>query len=230
MPAKPKKRARLARPWTVALLAAALAALALADAAAADKEKIHLTAEGQAAARAAVLKRADLGAATGWKGGARKPDLSSTPPCESFRPKQSDLVLNGAAETRWTHPGVQIDTEAQVLQTAQMVRLDWQRTVLSPKVLPCLREAIAKSLDAKTHLVSLRHLAFPRVATYTRAYRALMDVDAPTGSVRVLSDVVVVGRGRTELTLTTTAPFAAEALVRQSELRLARLLASRIRA
>lgn len=214
----------------VVVLAASVAALALAGAAAADKEKIQLTKAGQAAARAAVLKRADLGAATGWKGGARKPDLSSTPPCASFRPKQSDLVLNGAAETRWTHAGLQIDTAAQVLQKPRMVRLDWQRTVLSPKVLPCLREGLAKSLDSKTHLVSLRRLAFPRIATYTRAFRALMDVDTPSGSVRVFSDVVLVGRGRTEVTMTTTAAFAADAVVRPAEIRLARLLASRIRA
>jgi hypothetical protein len=40
-------------------------------------------------------------------------------------------------------------------------------------------------------------------------------------------DVILVGRGHTEITLTTTAPALAAASVVPAELRLARLLASR---
>jgi hypothetical protein len=210
---------------------AAGVAASVAVASIADKEQIHLTNAGQAAARAAVLTKADLGTAPGWTGGAKKPDLSSTPPCPGFRPKQSDLVVNGAAETVFKQPAIQFDSEAQVLQTAHMVKLDWQRTVLAPQVLPCLRTAAAKSAGTSASVVSIRRMAFPHVATYTNAIRILLDVktSASTTPVKVFVDLVLVGKGRTEITLTTTAPLLANAAVRAAEVRLARMLAGRIR-
>jgi hypothetical protein len=210
---------------------AAGVAASVAVASIADKEQIHLTNAGQAAARAAVLTKADLGTAPGWTGGAKKPDLSSTPPCPGFRPKQSDLVVNGAAETVFKQPAIQFDSEAQVLQTAHMVKLDWQRTVIAPQILPCLRIAVAKSAGTSAHVTSIRRTAFPRVATFTSAIRILLDVK-PSGSttpVTVFVDVVLVGRGRTEITLTTTAPLLASTAVRAAEIRLARILAARVR-
>lgn len=215
----------------VLVLSAALAAgLTWTGAAAADKEKVRLTKAGQAAARAVVLRRADLGAATGWSGGAKKPDLSQSMDCAAYEPKQSDLVLVGAAQSVWKHTGLELESEAQVLQTPGMVRLDWQRSVLAPQVLPCMRSAVAKGLRPSQRLVSVQRVSFPRVATYTRAYRALVDVPAATGTVRVLVDMVLVGRGRTEVTLTATAPFVAAPVVRSAEVRLAQLLAGRITA
>ena len=220
------------RSWGGRKLAAlaAVAGLALAAAAfAAAKQPIRFTPAGQAAARAVVLQRADLGSASGWTGGAKKPDLSSDTHCANFHPKDSDLVLIGAAETDWQHAGLEFDSEAQVLQTPKMVQLDWQRTVLSPHLLPCLRETLAKAGGASAAVVSVARLAFPQVAPYTRAFRTVVEVTSGTQKVRVLIDVVLIGRGRTEVTLTTTAPLAAEAVVRPAELRLARLLASRLR-
>jgi hypothetical protein len=224
-------RGRVQRCVVIFGVAAAVAA-SFAAASVADKEQIHLTKAGQAAARAAVLRRADLGTAPGWTGGARKPDLSSTPPCPGFRPKQSDLVVNGAAETVFKQPAIQFDSEAQVLQTAHMVKLDWQRTVVAPQILPCLRSAAAKAAGTSAHVVSIRRMAFPRVATYTNAVRILLDVQtsASTTPVKVFVDLVLVGRGRTEITLTTTAPLLANTAVRAAEVRLARLLAGRVRA
>ena len=108
----------------VLVLAAALGmCLAWAGTAAADKEKVRLTTAGQAAARAIVLRRTDLGAASGWSGGAKKPDLSQSMDCATYEPKQSDLVLVGAAQSVWKHTGLELESEAQVLQTPGMVRL-----------------------------------------------------------------------------------------------------------
>ncbi len=219
---------RIGAKQTTAFLGALAAALLLAGAAVADKEQIHLTAAGQKAARAAVMQRADLGGATGWTGGAKKPDLSAGTGCANFQPKQSDLVLIGAAETVFKHPGVEFDSEAQVLQTADMVRLDWRRTVLAPQVLPCLRSNLKQHLSASERLVSLGRIAFPSIATYTRAYRTTVDVTSASGTTRVFVDLVLLGRGSTEITLTTTAPMAAESAVRGAELRLARILVSRV--
>jgi len=212
------------------LLLTGVVAATKAGAAVADKEKIHLTPAGQAAARAAVLTRADLGSATGWSGGAKKPDLSGTPPCPNFDPKQSDLTLNGVAQTVYTHAGLQFDSEAQVLQTPHMVKLDWQRSVLSPQLLPCLRTGLAQAVGPSAKIVSVQRVAFPQLAPYAAAFRVVMDITASSSTLRVMSDIVVVGRGRTEITLTTTAPFAARATVWPVEIRLARLLLTRVRA
>jgi hypothetical protein len=216
--------------WVVGLAATAAMALALAVAALADKEQIHLTASGQAAARSAVLRKADLGSSGSWTGGSVKPDLSSSLPCSTFQPKQSDLVLNGAARTHWTQPGLSIDSEAQVLQAAHMVALDWQRTVLAPQLLPCLRSGLGKSVGTSARVVSVKRIAFPHVATYANAIRVLVDVPTTSAKVRVFVDVVVVGRGRTAITLTTTGPLLLDASVRPAEIRLAKILVARIRA
>ena len=209
------------------VVGALVAALSLVGAAVADREQIHLTAAGQKAARAAVMQRADLGGAAGWTGGPKKPDLSAGTGCANFQPKQSDLVLIGAAETVFRHPGVEFDSEAQVLQTPAMVRLDWQRTVLAPQVLPCLRSNLVKHLTASEQLISVGRVPFPAVTGYTRAYRTVLAVKAPSGTAKVFVDVVLIGRGSTEITLTTTAPLAAATAVRAAELRLVRILVAR---
>jgi hypothetical protein len=219
---------RIGSRQAAALLGALAAALLLAGSAVADKEQIHLTAAGQAAARAAVMHRADLGGVGGWTGGSKKPDLSSGTGCANFKPKQSDLVLIGAAETVFKHPGVEFDSEAQVLQTPAMVRLDWQRTVLAPQVMPCLRSNLEKRLTASERLVSVRRIPFPAISGYTRAYRTTVDIKSTSGTTRVFVDLVLIGRHSTEITLTTTAPMVAEGAVRAAELRLARGLAARV--
>lgn len=192
-----------------------------------SKEKIALTAAGRAQAKAEVLHRADIG--VGWSGGFKKPDLSSTLPCSNYRPKQSDLVLVGAAETTWQKPGVELDSEAQVLRTPAMVRRDWQRTVLAPQVLPCLRQGLAKSLGAGAKLVSLKRVAFPHVATYTSAFRIVAKVKTALGSLPVEIDSIALGAGRNELTLTISGPKSARPSLTRMETRLARLLARRTR-
>jgi hypothetical protein len=191
---------------------------------------VHLNAADQANAHAVVLKRSDLGTAPGWKGGAKKPDLSSAPLCPSFAPKQSDLVVTGAAESDYKNAGLEFDSEAQVLQTAKMVQLDWQRSVQTPKLVPCLRSAMQKAVGTSGKVASVRKVAFPQLATHTAAFRAVIDVTSNGTTVPVRLDTVLVGRGRTEVTLTVTSPDAAASVVFPAEIRVARLLASRIRA
>jgi hypothetical protein len=220
---------RYRRRTAIGLLGATLTALVSAGGALADKEKVHLTPTGNAAARAVVVKRADLGGGSGWTGGMKKPDLSSTLGCTTYEPKQSDLVLVGTARSSWTATGLQIDSQAQVLQTSTMVRLDWQRSVLAPQVLPCLRSGLAKKLGGSRRFVSFEQIGFPKLATYSHRYRALVDVDTASGTLRVMVDIVLIGRGRTEITLTSTSLYSARSAVEAAELDLARRLAARVR-
>ena len=219
----------------LAVLAAVFAAVALgissgAMASSSDKAHVSFTASDLAAARAAVLHRADLGTAGGWTGGAKKPDLSSTMSCPGYAPKQSDLVVTGAAETAYHHTGLELQSAAQVLKTRSMVALDWRRTVTAPKAFSCVRTTMAKSLPAGQRLVSFRKQPFPKLAQYTAAYRALIDVSAGGRHVLVAADIVLVGRGRTEVSLSVEAPAAARSSLPAAEVRLARALLARVRA
>jgi hypothetical protein len=218
----------------VALFATLLAGVTSAVASSAsqsgtpNRERVHLNRADQAAARAAVLRRGDLG--SGWTGGPRKPPPPSTVTCPGYEPKQSDLVRTGAAEARFQHTGLVLQTDAQVLKTRAMVARDWQRSVADPRASSCLRHMLSKQLPSNERLVSFRKRAFPRLAHYAAAYRLLVKVHAQGQSVLVVVDLVVVGRSRTELTLTTSAPAAARAALPAAEVRVARVLLARVRA
>jgi hypothetical protein len=210
----------------MAVTVVALVAAGVALAGDPSKETIARTAAGNAQAKAEVVRKADVG--SGWKGGFRKPDLSSLP-CTTYHPKQSDLVLIGAAESRFSRPALEVDSEAQVLRAAAMVRRDWQRTILAPQVMPCLRQGFTKALGAHAKLVSFRQVAFPHIASLTRAFRLVANVATQFGPVPLEIDFVAMGSGRNELTLTLSGPTVARSTLHATEVRLARLLAGRAR-
>ena len=214
-------------PRSLAVAAALVAALACCAAAAADREKVEIVAADQALAKSALVKLADLGNPTGWSGGSTKPTPPASFTCGTYTAKQSDLVLTGNAAAKWLHSGLEIDSEAQVLRTPDMVALDWQRTVTHAGITGCLRQKFASGLPRGQKLVSFSQVTFPKIAQRSAAYRGLIDVDTGAATVRVLVDVVVVGAGRVELTLITTAPYAARAVVQNAEMHLAQVLAAR---
>lgn len=209
---------------TVIVLAAVLAGAALA--AGGEKVQLRFNPADQAAARRAVAQRGDLGSAA-WRGGATKPDLSPALTCANFHPKQHDLVMTGAASSKWSYSGLEIDSQSQIMKTAAMVQADWARTVLAPPAIPCLRSHLLEELGKGVTFVGFRRVLFPAVATMSRAYVLLVDVKTATGKVRVAVEVVVIGRGRTELTITSTAPNAAQKIVAQADAQLARTLVAR---
>lgn len=211
------------------VIAAASAVLGAGSAGAAtlDREQHDFNAADQAAARTAVLEKADLG--TGWTGGKKTPDLSPPLTCANYDPKQSDLVLTGVAETDWKHAGLEIDTEAQVLQTAGMVKLDWQRTVVDPHAASCMKEQLVKTV-AKTSNVKLlgfKQISFPHVGTYSRAYLTTIQVTANGKSVPLVVEDVVIGSKRTELTIESTTAKVEQAAVHAVDVRLAKILVAR---
>jgi len=155
-----------------------------------------------------------------------KPDLSTTMSCPGYRPKQSDLVLTGVAETHFSRTSLDVRSVAQVLQAPAMVASHRRRS--SSLQLPAANADAG--LKANQSLVSFRTLAFPHLARCTAAYRALVAVEAAGQRLLVAADIVLVGRGRTELTLSLTAPAAARTAIAAAEVRLARLLLARVRA
>jgi hypothetical protein len=215
------------RPFTLALaLAAALLAAATAALAGTGKEQIRLTAADQARARAALIRKSDLG--SGWSGGPVKPDLSSSPTCSNYHPKQSDLVLTGAAASQFEKNGADVHTEIGVLKTAHMVALDWRRTVLAPGAIPCLRKHLASEL-APARIDSFKRLPFPKLGSYSRAYRLVASVAVSGKRLRIVSDIVLVGRHRTEVSIAIGAPYAEKVAVAATDRRLAKLALSRVK-
>lgn len=213
----------LGRRRLLFVFGALVVALGLCVAAWADNYRFRFTAADQKAARSIVLRRADLGTTSVWTGGAKKPDLSAQPTCPNWHPKESDLVVTGAAESDFTTAGAKVDSEVELLQTAQMVRLDWQRS-LTPAFLPCLR---SQFVSPSAKLVSLRRIPFPKVGTYSAAFRVVTDIVIPGAKRRVLVDVVLAGQGRAEISLATSTAFANRQVVAAAEVRLAQVLRAR---
>ncbi|MEO9176068.1 MAG: hypothetical protein ABI317_11205 [Gaiellales bacterium] len=202
-----------------------LTIVASAAASGSDQEQVKLTPAGQAAARSAILRLADLGPVSGFTGGPVTPGESSTPDCATYHPKQSDLVKNGDAESSFSQKNILIESEATVLASAAMVQTDWQRTV-RPELAGCLRALFARSLGASGKVVSVSDLSFPQVATYAHGYRAVLQVVKAGTTSRVVSDFILFGRGRTEITLNVTSPPSTSTAAVEAQL--AGTLAARI--
>jgi hypothetical protein len=193
------------------------------------KEQIRFNPADQAGARAVLIRLSDLGSG-GWQGGRVKPDLSAGPTCPNYHPKRSDLMITGAAKAAFRRSPLEFDSAAEVLKTRRMVALDWRRSVIAPGVVPCLRTTLIKGLGSSAKLVSFRKLPFPRMSTYTAFFRGVISVQAQGQTVRLLADTLLVGRSRTEITISVAGPAGAKNAISAAERRLARVLVSRVRA
>jgi hypothetical protein len=196
----------------------------------ANKPTIWLNGRDQRAARAAVMTKADLGAL--WKGGTAKVDFSYKVACPNYRPRAWDLQITGAAATHFSHVGaLDLRSEARVMQSPRMVRLDAKRTFEHPNVLSCLRRLFSPvTARAGGTLVSLNRRPFPKIAPYTARFRVISRVNPNPGpKIAFLTDIVVLGKGRHEVTLTITAPLRERAALDEAEVSWAKLLLSRVR-
>jgi hypothetical protein len=171
------------------------------------------------------LKRSDL--ATGWTGGALKPDLSSGDKCGS---KRSNLVLTGAARAKFNAKAaaLSVTSEAYVLKTAAMVSDDWQKTVASAAYMACSRREYIEPDDPAIKLISFKKLPFPKLAQHVVRFRMIADYKAPQGTVRVLVDMILLSQDRTEIALTFGAPYVSRAVLDAAEAGLAQTLVDRI--
>jgi hypothetical protein len=220
----------MTRQTTSALAASTLALVSASSVFAGDgKQQIKLNKRDQAAARAVVIRRTDLGS-SGWQGGPVKPDLSSTPNCPNFHPTVSDLVVTGAAETTFQRSSVEFSSVAEVLKTRQMVRLDWRRSVVPRAAVPCLRRTLANGLPSGARIVSFARVPFPHVGTRSSRFRGVIRIDLFGRTTRLVTDIVITFRSRTEITLNAAGPLSAARSISAAEARLARVLVSRVRA
>lgn len=211
----------------------ALVAAQAALAARAEVPVVRFTAADQAAAKAVVLKLTDFDTGAGWRGGLERNAKAFTgDTCPGlYEPKQADLVITGVAKSDFKAEGVQVSSGVQVYKTERMARLDWERSVRNPASLACLRKHAAASLSPGMRLVSLKTVSFARVGERVTRHRLIVDytVAGSTTPVRLLFDTVALGRGRTGISFSFAIAYAHRAAADAAEVRIARILDSRIR-
>jgi hypothetical protein len=219
------------RTAAVAVATAVLACTVPAALAGSGGEAIDFNRSDQAAARAAIIRRSDLRSKR-WTGGPIKPDLTAPQTCRNYHPKQSDLILTGAAESSFRQSLLRsIDSEVKILRTARMVRTDWRRELLAPGVVPCQRRLLRQSFGPGASVVFFARVPFPRIAPYVAEYRGVIELALSKGErARLVVDLVLVSRRRSELSLVSLAPFAARKQVAAEERRLIRIMLSRAKA
>ena len=221
----------MARATAAGAIAIAVASILPQAWAGSGGEAIELNVADKAAARAAIIRRADLGSKR-WTGGPIKPDLTAPQTCRNYRPKQSDLVLTGVAESNFRQSLLRsIDSEVKILRTARMVSIDWRREQLSPGVLSCQRRLLRNSFGPTARVTSFARVPFPHIAPYVAEYRAVVESALSKGErPRFVVDLVLVSRRRSELSLVSLAPFEARKQVAADERRLIRLMLTRAKA
>jgi hypothetical protein len=223
--------ARMRAGWALAAVSSlALASSVALAAASSGQEKVSYTTVDQAAARAAIVRGSDLQPAGAWKGGTKKVTRADLAPlsCPGFHPKVSDLVVTGAADSTWSYGPDSLESLAVVLRTPKMVKVDWARSVETPGAAACAAMTLGKTVGSNVKVSSYRKLSFPHVAPYTAAFRFELVLTSQGITVPIVIDSVLVGRGRTELSLTSGGPKATAPSATYLA-RVARLLLARVR-
>ena len=183
-----------------------LLALACTGAALADNPTVKINTADQAKADASLIRLKDFG--VGWTGGPTTPSKLTAPSCPGFNPKESDLVVSGHSEARFTYKsgGVIFDQDSQVLASSDAVKTDFARTI-TPKLADCLAYQWKSSKSAKVVSVHVRALGLPRIGNISAAYRATVVIQTPTArTVTIVSDYVFFGQGRFEFSINVEAP------------------------
>jgi hypothetical protein len=176
----------------------------------------------QARARSVLLKKADLGP------GFRSDPSGSTDlehDCSAL--DESDLTLTGDAESpRFTGGITFVSSAALVFESRADANASWRRENSSGGIACAagiLRREFAKE---GLSLVSLRKVAFPRVAQRTAVYRATLSGEVQGNSVTVIIDLVTLMHTRAQAAIVFGSTFVPAARAR--ELALARRTAGRM--
>ena len=202
----------------VLCLLLALVAVGVAAAARGDPQE-RFTPADQARARAMLLRKADFG--PGWK--ASKPsDDEDDFYCKAL--DESDLVLTGEGESLdFEKKAVFAGSVSYVYETSRQSAESWRRST-SAAGLRCAERYfryLAKS-EGYPRLVSLRRIAFPRLAPQTAAFRITFKVETTP----MIMDLIMMRDGRAQ-----AGPVVGgtpSAFPRAEEVRLAKLIAGRM--
>jgi hypothetical protein len=189
------------------LLAAFVAAGVLASAAQAAAPATHLTAAGEATARASLLTTKVMGA--GWSAAAPVATAGLELSCAGYDPSTKGIVEVGRAEQpdlKGGTAGPIISQVTAVYATAAQASALWKRAV-TPRLVVCAREALegVAAKGIKTKVLSQGMLAVPKAPATTAAYRVVADLVSKTQTLKTYFDVIIVRRAKTlsEITVAT---------------------------
>jgi hypothetical protein len=176
--------------------------LALCGAALADNYTYRRTAKDDATAASITAKLAAFPASLQLTGGRVKPDETpNTDTCNGRTPKQSDLVVTGDAETRYSSKAsgvATIDTQVSLFKAASMVKTDFARQ------LPTLTRSCTTQEAKQEHLtlLSWKKLGSARCACdYSTSITFETGTASPT--VHLVWVMTVMRRGRVEASVVT---------------------------
>jgi hypothetical protein len=187
-----------------AAISAALVALVLVlcGAAFADNYTFRRTAHDDAIAASIATPKSAFPASLALAGGRVKPDETpNTDTCNGRVPKQSDLVVTGDAETRYSSKSsgiAMVDSQVTLLETAAMVKTDFARE------LPTLTRACSLQEAKQEHLqlVSWTRLGPARCACdYSMSFTFETGTGQPT--IHLLWVGTVMRKGRVEASVLT---------------------------
>jgi len=155
-----------------------------------------------------------------------KPSSLTPPNCPGFSPKESDLVITGHADARFTYSqgGVELDQDVQVMASAQAVRKDFARTV-SSKLAGCLAYQLRKLPNVAA--AKVERIPFPPTGAVSAVFRAVIAVHNGKSQGTLVSDYVFFGAGRVEYEFTVIAPVGAHDQLVRFEQGLAKILLRR---
>ena len=217
--------------WRRALPAVLVVALVTAAAALADPldPKTKLNSADEAAAKAALLTRADLG--SGWTTGPTVANLK-TPRCPALQPSFADLTLTAHVEADFylQSAGWQIDTDVTMLKTAKQVATEYKR-LFQPGLATCIKYDVLKSTGAAPNikLGLTTRLKFPKLASVAALYRTSIFDKVGKQTVVVLDDTLFLSKGRTQFWLNFIAPSTDQGPLELREQEIAKTLLNRVR-
>lgn len=177
--------------------------LALCGVAFGDNYTYKRTATDDAAAASLLLQRTDFPAQLRLTGGRVKPDETpSNDSCNGYRPKESDLVVSGDAESRFhdSTRSVVVDSQAELFRTATMAATDVRRG--EPMLSSTCQAQEAKQEHVK--LVSYSILGRPHCSSCNFGVSVMFEAKTPHPGLDTLSIVTAVRKGRVEATVVTT--------------------------
>jgi hypothetical protein len=191
--------ARLLLVAGVSLCLAAAAAAATAPREPKDRPVPAL----QAKARAINLRLADLPQGN-WSPKTQSSSNRSSPRCSYYNPDQSDLTRNADVDSpEFTLPsGSFTSSSTTILENDRQGRAAYAR-VVQPALPRCLGEVFRAGTGDPDNvvIVSSAHQPFPRLADRTDAYRIVADFTGSGTPTRVFIDLVLLNRGRIDVTL-----------------------------
>jgi hypothetical protein len=194
--------------------------------------KVAITKADQALARAALLRKSDLG--QGWTDrSTAQPSSLKQPICPQLRPNYSKLTLTGHAESVFDNGngGFQVISDVEVWKTVKQAE-QHMGALLKPALPKCIRYSLLKSVGGTQGVTLLPTKArkLGKFAEVSVSYRVPVAIKSGGQTFVVNSDYVFLRKGRTEIYINVTAPSTDEDQVTAFVTRIAKTLASRVRA